>query len=71
MATNYLTRDGDVLDAVCSDVYGVTNLSDAVVRVLDANPGLADVGPVLPGGLLITLPVIDTSVQESTLTLWD
>ena len=45
---------GDTVDAVVWRHYGRT--AGLVERVLDANPGLADLGPVLPGGTLINLP---------------
>jgi len=66
----YRTKDGDVLDHVCAKHYG-----DAPYRVedvLDANPGLATHGPVMPSGLLITLPVAAKGAQERpTIRLWD
>lgn len=67
----YRTRDGDVLDAVCLRHYG--GKQDHVEAVLDANPGLADLGPVLPSGVLVTLPDIETvAVTEvPTIRLWD
>ncbi|MCU6336127.1 tail protein X [Enterobacter quasiroggenkampii] len=46
MPTTYQTRDGDVLDAVCATHYGTENLSYIVTQVLEANPGLADIGAV-------------------------
>jgi phage tail protein X len=42
-----------------------------VVTVLEANPGLADRGPVYPAGILITLPAITTStVRTGEIRLW-
>jgi phage tail protein X len=65
----YRTKDGDVLDAVVFKQYGAT---DAYTEaVLNANPGLADLGPVYPAGVLITLPDIGTQMpQLATVTLW-
>lgn len=71
MQTTYQTRDGDVLDAVCAAHYGTENLSYIVTQVLEANPGLADVGAVYASGLLITLPDLAPPVQESAFRLWD
>lgn len=60
--------DGDLLDALLSARYGRVN--DGVLRaVLDANPGLARHGPVLPAGIAITLPAIQR--PPSALRLWD
>lgn len=71
MQTTYQTREGDVLDAVCAAHYGTENLSYIMTQVLEANPGLADVGAVYPSGLLITLPDLAPPVQESAFRLWD
>jgi len=71
MPTTYQTLDGDVLDAICALHYGTENLSYTVTQVLEANPGLADVGAVYPSGLFITLPDLAPPVQESAFSLWD
>lgn len=71
MPTTYQTRDGDVLDAVCALHYGAENLSYIVTQVLEANPGLADIGAVYPSGLFITLPDLEPPVQDSAFSLWD
>ncbi len=52
--TYYRTVDGDRLDVVCQARYGAQ--SGIVEAVLEANPGLADYGPILPAGLPILLP---------------
>lgn len=49
----YRTSDGDVLDAIAWKVYGREGM---VTAIYEANPGLADIGPLLPAGLLINLP---------------
>lgn len=49
----YRTLDGDVLDAICKAELGA---EDQVPAVLEANPRLADLGPVYPAGLVILLP---------------
>lgn len=64
----YRTKEGDVLDAVCWQYYG--RRDDTTEQVLAANPGLAQHGPVLPSGLLITLPVL-TSSPAPSIRLWD
>ena len=70
MAEIYVTRDGDMLDSVASKFYG--GLSGRVVeQVLEANPHLADWGPLLPAGLEIRLPSIDNSTQVQAVRLWD
>jgi len=71
MPTTYQTREGDMLDAICAVHYGWSELGPLVVKVLEANPGLADLGPVYNAGVLITLPDLDMPVAESNLQLWD
>ena len=40
--------------------------------VLEANPGLAERGPLLPAGLLIELPELPAESRESgAVRLWD
>ena len=69
MAT-YVTSDGDVLDAVCRLQYGPR--PGAVEAVLEANPGLADRGPLLPAGVRVELPDLGEDPAESgAVRLWD
>ena len=67
----YKTRDGDVLDHVAWRHYGVQ--SPMVLRaVLEANPGLAEQGAVLPRGLSIQLPEIAAPANtQKGVALWD
>jgi len=63
-------QQGDTVDALCWRHYGRT--AGVVEQVLDANPGLADHGPVIPNGTLITLP--DSAPQaerRQMVNLWD
>ncbi|MCO7538214.1 tail protein X [Pseudomonas asiatica] len=70
MAEQHRTQQNDTVDALCWRHYGRT--AGVVEAVLDANPGLASQGPVLPGGLLITLPELQTAAPErQTVSLWD
>ncbi|MFV3316456.1 tail protein X [Pseudomonas sp. NY15374] len=64
------TQQHDTVDALCWRHYGRT--AGVVEAVLDANPGLADHGAVLPAGLLITLPELQTAAPERPMVnLWD
>ncbi len=61
---------GDTVDLICWRYYGRT--AGVLEQVLDFNRGLADLGPVLPMGTLITLP--PQPVQAGTkriVQLWD
>lgn len=61
---------GDTLDAICWRHYGRT--AGLVETVLDANPGLADLGPVLPNGTLVNLPTAPVQTQQRQMVnLWD
>ena len=64
--TDYRTSDGDMVDAICFDHYGSDAMTAAVYA---ANPGLASYGPLLPRGILITLPdkPVEPAVQPKRL----
>ncbi len=65
--SRYTTKQGDMLDQVCADQLGdVAHLA----AVLEANPGLAALGPVYPAGITITLPDLSAPVQTGTIRLW-
>lgn len=61
--TTYTTKDGDTVDYVCAKFYGSTG-NGVVETVLLANPGLAEIGPELPGGTVITMPVISPKPKQ-------
>lgn len=66
----YRTKSGDRLDQVCGQYYG--HQTGAVEAVLEANRDLAEYGPNLPAGLLISLPDLPISAVSKTPTrLWD
>jgi phage tail protein X len=65
----YSTRDGDTLDWICWRYYGRTQ--DAVEAVLEANMGLAELGPVYDAGLTIRLPALPTAPPQDVIRLWD
>ncbi|EED0941716.1 tail protein X [Enterobacter pseudoroggenkampii] len=60
---------GDTLDALCARYYGRTE--NVVETVLQANPGLSELGVILPHGTVIDLPDVETSPTAETLNLWD
>lgn len=65
----YKTSQGDTLDFICWKYYG--QQSGAVEAVLLANPGLADLGPVLPINTEITLPVLTQPARQAQpIRLW-
>ena len=63
-------QQGDTVDALCWRHFGRS--AGLVEAVLELNPGLADVGPILPHGLAVTMP--DRPANKPTaplLQLWD
>jgi len=69
MARQYRTRDGDTLDWIVWRVYGRQD-GRIVERVLADNRHLADQGPILPAGLVISLPEISSPAATESVRLW-
>ena len=67
--TVIVTVDGDALDELVAQHYGVEVVSAALGVVLAANSGLAAIGNSLPGGIRITLPEQNTITQQRP-SLW-
>lgn len=70
MTTIYQCKDGDTVDFVAWKFYGGTD-NRVVEQVLEANPGLADKGAILPAGLEIILPEIAKPTTQAGVKLWD
>lgn len=69
--TVMVEADGIALDRLLFEVMG---REDLVPAVLDANPGLARLGPVLPVGTLIRIPAPPSAEAIATapsVKLWD
>ena len=64
-----VTLEGDYIDALIADHYGIAETVRALDAVMAANQGLAEWGPILPGGLVIVFP--DLPAAEPALRLWD
>ena len=64
-----IASQGDTLDALCYRHYGRTE--GVVEAVLAVNPGLAELGAVLPHGTAVELPVVASSTTSETINLWD
>ena len=60
---------GDTLDALCARYYGRTE--GVVETVLQANPGLSELGVILPHGTAIDLPDVASSPVTETINLWE
>ena len=70
MPAEIRTIQNDTVDALCWRFYGRT--AGVTEAVLEANPGLADHGPILPQGLVVYMPEAPTSApQRQMVQLWD
>lgn len=71
-AQQLTARQGDTLDLLLWRDAGLG--PDHLTRVLDANPGLTDLGTTLPLGTLVTVPATSASTATGVRTitqLWD
>jgi phage tail protein X len=62
-----IARQGDTVDQVAWREYGDTAMTESM---LEANPGLAALGIVLPQGTPIRLPARATAPPAPKYTLW-
>jgi phage tail protein X len=64
------TMDGDTADRLALRLYGVT--AGATEALLDANPVLGRLGPVLPAGVVVQVPELAPALVSAPVTrLWD
>ncbi|WP_448680232.1 tail protein X [Pseudomonas nicosulfuronedens] len=70
MAAILRTQQRDTVEALCWRYYGRTG--SVTEAVLEANPGLADHGPILPQGIEVTMPdAQNTAPTQQVVNLWD
>jgi phage tail protein X len=69
MSRQYRTVEGDTVDLVAYKFYGTQ--PGATEAILNANNGLASLGPILPLGTVVIVPDIDVQVSEEPVQLWD
>lgn len=67
--THVIAMQGDTLDAIVWRHYGRTR--SLVEIVLEANPGLAEHGPILPAGTNVRLPSAPAQPLNAAVNLWD
>lgn len=70
LKTVMVEGDGIALDAL---LFEVTGREDLVPATLDANFGLAALGPILPAGTLVRIPDLpapEDLPRQSSVTLW-
>ena len=70
MAETYMTKDGDMIDAICWKFYAKGQQPLAVERVYEANRGLAKLGPVLPAGVAVVLPDLPEPEATPVIRIW-
>jgi phage tail protein X len=63
----YVTKQGDMLDAICFKYYKSTDFTE---QVLEYNYGLASYGVILPAGITIKLPDIEKPAKQRKVKLW-
>jgi phage tail protein X len=64
----YVTKDGDVLDAICWKYYGST--TGVVEKVLQANRHLAELDSIFAAGVKIILPDLTQEEETESVKLW-
>ncbi|NWD70779.1 tail protein X [Pseudomonas gingeri] len=70
MAVTVRAQQNDTVDNLCWRHYGRT--AGVTEAVLEANPGLADHGPILPQGLVVEMPEDQINApQRQMVNLWD
>lgn len=71
MADTVQAQQGDTLDALLWRERGLGPAD--LVAILEANPGLADLGTILPLGAVVTIPATATPTPRTLplVQLWD
>lgn len=69
MAATYTTRENDVLDEIVWRYYGRQD-SGLVEAVLESNRNIADAGPLLPPGIVLTMPEAPVPTPAKRLQLF-
>ncbi|WP_078663278.1 MULTISPECIES: tail protein X [unclassified Bartonella] len=70
MSDIYVTKDGDMVDAICWRHYPKGQQALAVERVYATNHRLADLGPILKAGITIILPSLPHPQATPVIRLW-
>lgn len=64
MTASYTTTGGEMIDEIAARHYG--HQLGTAEAVMDANPGLAALAPILPPGLTIILPDLAAPAATNT-----
>nr|WP_252726588.1 tail protein X [Tritonibacter mobilis] len=69
-AVFYLSKEGETLDEIVWRHYDA-GIRGAVEIVIEANRGIAALGPILPVGTRVLLPEIEEPKKAESLRLWN
>jgi phage tail protein X len=64
-----VTTEGDMVDLIAFKRFGDT--AGITETIYEANPGLAEQGPVLPAGVVIRVPVPLVRERATPERIWD
>ncbi|WP_164095149.1 tail protein X [Serratia marcescens] len=64
-----MAQQRETIEMLCYRYYGKT--AGVTEAVMDANPGIADVGVFLPYGYLVEMPDQVIAPTQDTVQLWD
>lgn len=69
MASTLIAQQNDTVDAMCWRYYGRT--TTVVEQVLQANPHIVELGPVLPLGTRVLMPDVSDISTTVLQNLWN
>lgn len=67
MNETYITQEGDTVDLIAFNRFGRHGME---AQIWDANPGLAALGPILPTGMSVIIPVPEVKDRAMSDRLW-
>lgn len=68
MFEDVISQEGDTVDLIAYYRFGVHGMEEAI---LEATPGLAALGPVLPVGTIVRIPIPLVADRKQSTRLWD
>ncbi|MGB0859477.1 MAG: tail protein X [Pseudoalteromonas spongiae] len=70
LAQRIYTKQGETVDSICHQHYG--NTAGITEQVIEANPHVAFLSPVLPTNTLLLLPnIAKPASTKNLIQLWD
>jgi phage tail protein X len=65
---DYRCQSGDTVDLIAYQRFGSS--SGTTESILDANPGLSAIGPILPLGMMLRIPIPVKADRVEGINLW-